>query len=146
MKNLISTLLIVFVYSISLSQQTTPVYDATNFLEGIYNINADFYEVKAAGESYFAQDSLYRVGNTYGYKEFLRYVQLWEPRTANDGVNSGNLKEYHKLIHSYSQNRSSVCSDASGLTGLFNWNSLGPKCNAGSSKKWFNVCFSLPER
>src|SRR5688572_14598610 len=128
MKKVVLPLLFFFELIVANAQPINPpVYDETNFMEGIYNINANFYDVKAAGEAYFAQDSSLRIGNRHGYKDFIRYVQFWETRSYDDGNVSGDLNKYHELIRGYSQNRATTCTDVPGISDGFNWNFLGPK-------------------
>lgn len=63
-----------------------------DYLKGIAKTDTNFYDVKTSGEAYFAQDSLLRDGNKYGYKEFLRYLQFTEPRIHNAAGQPGNIK------------------------------------------------------
>lgn len=115
---------IVFISLILISSLTSKAQSYNDYLKGVAKTDTNFYSVKAGGEAYFAQDSILRDGNKYGYKEFLRWLQFWEARVHNESGNIGNVKKYYELVGGYSQNRSAICS-SSGLG--YNWSFLGPK-------------------
>lgn len=96
----------------------------------------NYYQIKAATENYFSEDTSRIHNKSCGYKDFNRWMVFMESRVDEDGT----LSTYNAA---YNSSRNEIL-ESDGNDRIFTeWQPLGPSINTHATKAWLGLITSI---